>query len=110
MSENLFGRVFDSLGSNTSDLLLKTKGQVKIQYGNKYIDLIKEGNINYPKEQIQKLINHEINLLKDNLIPSGIIFLYKGSNIPEGWVVCNGENNTPIIESEMEGVIYIMKI
>jgi hypothetical protein len=52
MSEKLFGRVFDSVGSSSSDLLLKTKGQVKVQWGNKYIDLIKDGNVNYPKEII----------------------------------------------------------
>lgn len=57
MSESLFGRIFDSVGSSNSDLLLKTKGQVKVKYGNKYIDLIKDGNVNYPKEIIQKLIN-----------------------------------------------------
>lgn len=60
MSESLFGRIFDSIGSSNSDLLLKTKGQVKVKYGNKYIDLIKDGNINYPKETIQKLINENI--------------------------------------------------
>lgn len=60
MSESLFGRIFDSVGSSNSDLLLKTKGQVKVKYGNKYIDLIKDGNINYPKETIQKLINENI--------------------------------------------------
>lgn len=60
MSEKLFGRVFDSVGSSSSDLLLKTKGQVKVQWGNKYIDLIKDGNVNYPKEIIQKLIDDSI--------------------------------------------------
>ena len=60
MSESLFGRIFDSIGSSSSDLLLKTKGQVKVKYGNKYIDLIKDGNINYPKETIQKLINENV--------------------------------------------------
>ena len=60
MSESLFGRIFDSIGSSNSDLLLKTKGQIKVKYGNKYIDLIKDGNINYPKETIQKLINENV--------------------------------------------------
>lgn len=41
-----FGRSYTSVGSSDSDYLIKTKGQVKIQYGNKFIDLIKDGKIN----------------------------------------------------------------
>ena len=47
MGLKLFGRDFDSIGSSSSDLLLKTKGQVKVQWGNKFIDLLKDGKINY---------------------------------------------------------------
>lgn len=72
MSENLFGRIFDSIGSPSYDLLLKTKGQIKVQWGNKYIDLVKDGNVNYPKEQIQKLIESntsiKLELLEKELI------------------------------------------
>jgi DNA primase large subunit len=57
MSENIFGRVYEVFGNSSSDLLLKTKGQLKVQYGNKYIDLIKDGKVNYPKEEIERLIN-----------------------------------------------------
>lgn len=63
MSEKLFGRVYESVGSSSSDLLIKSKGSVKIQWGNKYIDLIKNGEINYPKDKIQKLI---ISLIEQN--------------------------------------------
>lgn len=41
-----FGRSFSETGSSNSDLLLKTRGSVKIQWGNKFIDLIKNGKIN----------------------------------------------------------------
>lgn len=59
MTKNLFGRVFEEIGSSTSDLLLKTKGKVKVQWGNKFIDLINdEGNVSYPKDQIYKLIEN----------------------------------------------------
>lgn len=43
---NLFSRSYSNIGDPNSDLLLKTKGQVKIQYGSKFIDLIKNGKIN----------------------------------------------------------------
>lgn len=84
--ENLFGKVFTTIGSLTSNLLLKTKGDLKIQWGNKYIDLIKDGKLNmdpYYQKQIQ------------NLVPKGAIIMWSGTNIPDGWVICNGDNGTP---------------
>lgn len=42
----LFGRSYSQVGDSNSDFLIKTKGQVKIQWGTKFIDLIKEGKIN----------------------------------------------------------------
>ena len=42
----MFGRSYSSIGSSSSDFVIKTKGQVKIQWGNKFIDLIKDGKIN----------------------------------------------------------------
>lgn len=46
MGKALFGRSFSDVGSTSSDFLIKTRGQVKIQMGNKFIDLIKDGKIN----------------------------------------------------------------
>ena len=60
MGLKLFGRDFDSIGSSSSDLLLKTKGQVKVQWGNKFIDLLKDGKVNYPKDEIKKIIEELI--------------------------------------------------
>ena len=42
----LFGSSYSNSGSTSSDYLIKTKGKVKIQIGNKFIDLIKDGKIN----------------------------------------------------------------
>lgn len=42
---NMFGRSYSQVGSSNSDFLIKTKGQVKIQWGSKFIDLIKDGKI-----------------------------------------------------------------
>lgn len=41
----LFGKVFNVVGNTDSNILIKTKGDLKIQWGNKFIDLIKEGKI-----------------------------------------------------------------
>ena len=43
--EKLFGRSYESIGNGKSDLILKTRGQVKVKWGEKYIDLIKDGKV-----------------------------------------------------------------
>lgn len=54
MSVNLFGRSYEQAGSSNADFLIKTRGQVKIQYGSKFIDLIKDGKINTEAKFIYK--------------------------------------------------------
>ena len=54
MSQNLFGRTYDEAGSTKSDFVIKTRGKVKIQYGSKFIDLIKDGKINADVKFIYK--------------------------------------------------------
>lgn len=98
MTENLFGRVYESMGSSSTDLLLVTKGQVKVKWGNKYIDLIKDGEVNYPKTSVQKLVEE---IIKEKL-PSNVIFLYEGNEAPESWSKVN-------LDTGLEGYIYIKK-
>lgn len=54
MSLNLFGSGYDTVGSSNSNFLIKTKGKVKVQWGSKYIDLIKDGKINVDSKFIFK--------------------------------------------------------
>lgn len=49
-----FGRAYSKAGSPDSDFLIQTKGQVKIQWGKKFIDLIKDGKINVDAKFIYK--------------------------------------------------------
>jgi hypothetical protein len=48
----MFGRSYSQYGNSNSDFLIKTKGQVKIQWGSKFIDLIKDGKINVESDFI----------------------------------------------------------
>ena len=49
-----FGRSYAQVGSPLSDFLIRTRGQVKIQWGSKFIDLIKDGKINADSNFIYK--------------------------------------------------------
>lgn len=50
--EKWFGSTYEGIGSTSSDLLLKTRGQVKIQIGKRFVDLIKDGKIASSNEPI----------------------------------------------------------
>ena len=53
-NQQMFGRSYSQAGDSNSDFLIKTKGQVKIQWGSKFIDLIKDGKINVDAKFIYK--------------------------------------------------------
>ncbi len=48
------GRSYETVGSSSKDIILKTRGKVKIQYGSKLIDLVKDGKINTDAKLVYK--------------------------------------------------------
>lgn len=78
---SLFGRNYSQVGNSDSDFLIKTKGQVKIQWGTMFIDLIKDGKINVNSKFVYK---------EDSVgTKDGIYVIGEGSDI-EVWVVAGG--------------------
>ena len=75
-----FGRSYSSIGESDSDFLIKTKGQVKIQWGNKFIDLIKNGKINVETSFIFK---------EDSVGEKDGIYVIEDDQ--SVWLVVNGE-------------------
>lgn len=64
--EKFFGRTYETVGNVSGDLLLKTRGGVKIQIGSSFIDLIKNGKINTDIDIIREASS------KDNIIDNGL--------------------------------------
>lgn len=98
-----FGRSYSQVGSSSNDFLIKTKGQVKIQWGNKFIDLIKEGKINVDSKVIYKQkevgVKDGIYIIGDNedqqvlLVVNGKTISLKGE-VGTTYVSFLGEQNT----------------
>lgn len=79
----LFGRSYNQIGTADADAIIKTKGQLKIQYGNKFIDLIKDGKINVNAEFIFKAKSMEDISGNDGIYicDDGSIYLKVGDSV-----------------------------
>lgn len=62
------GTVYESVGSNTSNLLLRCNGTARIQWGNKLIDLIKNGKLAVDDSSTKvSIVNDESEIKHDGL-------------------------------------------
>lgn len=91
---SLFGRSYSTFGSSASDFIIKTKGQIKIQWGNKFIDLLKDGKINVDAEFIYKA--------SEAGTKDGIYVLDDGSV-----VLVAGNQQLNLTTSEQGGTTYV---
>ncbi len=79
------GTVYESIGSSSSNLLLRCNGTAKIQWGNKLIDLIKNGKLAIESSSIN-IISDESEIKKD-----GIYIVNKETSC-QLWVCLKGEH------------------
>ena len=77
----LFGRNYSQVGDSNSDFLIKTRGQVKVQWGSMFIDLIKDGKINVNSKFIYK---------EDSVGTKDGIYVIGEGEDSEVWVVVSG--------------------
>ena len=80
---SMFGRSYSQVGNSDSDFLIKTKGQVKVQWGSKFIDLIKDGKINVDSSFIFTAKSADKLGVKDGIYvtPDDSVYLKLGDNI-----------------------------
>lgn len=78
---SLFGRSYSQVGNSNSDFLIKTKGQVKIQWGTMFIDLIKDGKIN---------VNSKFLYKEDSVGTKDGIYVIGEGEEAEIWLVVSG--------------------
>ena len=87
MAENqltMFGKTYNTVGSANNNLILQTRGDLKVRWGNKFIDLIKNGKIAVDVDFLKKVDS------KDNITTDGI-YLVKNDENNEIWVNIGGE-------------------
>lgn len=89
------GVTYESVGSSSSNLLLKCNGTARIQWGTKLIDLIKDGKIiSETKNQIF-ITSNESDIQTD-----GVYILLK-ENTTEFWI-CKNKNKYNLSESTVQ--------
>lgn len=86
----LFGKNYQEAGFSSSPLLLRSNGEIKLQWGNKFIDLIKNGKINSEAKDYIFTVD-----TSDEIKANGIYLVTEDSSI---WINVEGTktkiNNT----------------
>ena len=78
----LFGKNYQEAGSSSSPLLLRSNGEIKLQWGNKFIDLIKNGKVNSEAKQFIYIVDS-----KEDINNNGIYLVNSDQTI---WVNIEG--------------------
>lgn len=78
----LFGKNYQETGKSSSPLLLRSNGEIKLQWGNKFIDLIKNGKICSESKDFIFTIDDS-----ENIQDNGIYLVTKDNSI---WICIDG--------------------
>ena len=97
----MFGKAYDTVGSTNKNLILQTRGDLKIRWGNKFIDLIKNGKINVNVDLLKQADN------KDSINKDGIYLIQNEEN-QEVWLYIGGTLINLIGEISDNYVTYLI--
>lgn len=81
---NMFGKTYNTIGSTDSNFIIKTKGDLKVQWGGKFIDIIKNGKIASSSTNILKTASSS-----DDISDNGI-YLIPTEEGNEVWISIDG--------------------
>lgn len=96
----MFGKTYNTVGSADNNLILQTKGDLKIRWGNKFIDLIKNGKINVETNVLKKAKS------KNDLSADGI-YLISTEEGDEVWARINGSDINITGDSGNDYISYV---
>lgn len=91
----LFGKNYQEAGKSSSPLLLRSNGEIKLQWGNKFIDLIKNGKLNSQSDNVLFTVSTINDINKD-----GIYLVTEDNSI---WFSLNGT----ILQLSNSGTTYV---
>lgn len=80
----MFGKTYNTIGSTDSNFIIKTKGDLKVQWGGKFIDIIKNGKIASSSTNILKTASSS-----DDISDNGI-YLIPTEEGNEVWISIDG--------------------
>ena len=81
---NMFGKTYNTIGSTDSNFIIKTKGDLKVQWGGKFIDIIKNGKLASAGADILKVASSS-----DDISSNGV-YLVPTDEGNEVWVSIDG--------------------
>lgn len=96
---NMFGKTYNTIGSTDSNFIIKTKGDLKVQWGNKYIDVIKNGKIASENSKLLFIVS------SPEEIDSNGIYIVQSTEGNEVWL--NIDGNKINITNNSDGAAYV---
>lgn len=95
---NMFGKTYNTIGSTDSNFIIKTKGDLKVQWGGKFIDVIKNGKLASDKVDILKVASSS-----DDISSNGV-YLVPTEEGNEVWISIDG---TKVNITKEVGTTYV---